>query len=211
MAEPNVIINQQVSNVVVARDNTNNAVADSQIIVTDTSRPANLNITTVDPNSTSNTQSLNVNTNNNIQLVNISSNTITQPVDTQNIVVFDGADVTVVGIDRGGPPGPPPTIIPDQNDPYKLYIGGVEFSLPPGPPGPIGPSGAIGPQGPEGDLSSILFGTGTLPLLTYNNSSDILKIVGSGITSVLYNDINKQITISSPETAITEIDGGAVL
>jgi hypothetical protein len=211
MAEPNVIVNPQTTNVVITRENLNNAVVDNQIIVTDASKPANLSITTVDPNSTANTQSINISTDNNIQLVNISSNTISQPIDTQNVIVFHGTDISVIAADKGGPPGPPPTVVPDQTDPYKIYIGGVEFSLPAGPAGPIGPSGAIGPQGPAGDLSSISFGTGNVALLTYDNSSDILKIVGSGITSINYDNINKKITISSPETSITEIDGGVVI
>lgn len=211
MAEPNVVVNPQATNVVITTQNLNNPIPDNQIIITDASTPANLNITTINPNSSASTQSLSINTNNNIQLVNITSNTTNQPIDTQNIVVFDGSDVTVISADKGGPPGPPPTVVPDDNDPYKLYIGGVEFSLPPGPIGPIGPSGAIGPQGPQGDLYSISFGTGNSPLLTYNNSLDILKIVGSGITSINYDNTNKQITISSPATIITEIDGGLVL
>jgi hypothetical protein len=210
MAEPNVIINQQATNVVVTRQDINNPIVDNQIIVTDSSSPANLNITTIDPNSTVNTQSIRINTDNNIQLVNISSNTINQPIDTQNIVVFHGSDISIVAADRGGPPGPPPTVVPHETDPYKIYIGGVEFSLPSGAPGPQGPQGIVGPQGPEGDLSSIVFGTGNVPLLTYDNSSDILKIVGSGVTFVDYDDINKQITISSPPSPITEIDGGLI-
>ena len=211
MAEPNVVVNQQNTNVVIARENVNNAIPDNQIVVTDASKPANLNIVTLDPNSTATTQSLNISTNNNIQLVNVSSNT-TQPIDTQNVIVFHETDVSIIGVDRGGPPGPPPTVIPHETDPYKIYIGGVEFSLPSGAPGPIGPSGAVGPAGPAGGLSGILFGTGTVPLLTYNNSLDILKIVGSGATSINYNDIMKQITISSQGGGdITEIDGGVVL
>lgn len=214
MAEPNVIVTQQATNVVITKQDVSNPIPDNQIIVTDSSRPSNLNITTIDPNSTTNTQSLNINTNNNVQLLSITSNTNTQPVDTQHIVVYDGSDVTIVSTDKGGPPGPPPTVVADETDPYKIYIGGVEFLLPPGPPGPIGPSGVPGPSGQPGqpgDLSSISFGTGTIPLLTYDNSSDILKIIGSGITSVSYNNTNKEITIFSPATPITEIDGGVVL
>lgn len=108
---------------------------------------------------------------------------------TTNLQIIDDTNkiISIVATERGvqGPPGPPGSGLPG----------------PQGPPGPPG-SGLPGPQGPAGPPGS---GISVLSItdeqnneLVLDESTNLLKVVGSGATVVSLHPNNQTITISSP-------------